>query len=165
MIRKGADTGDRRRSAAGFCWRWSDPKDGTLVDDVVIGPFRRPWNAKPDAAKLPPRVPKSNYWATDPQGIGQVGCVYTAQGFEFDYIGVIWGDDWSTGQLEADGSGRRWLHTTVKLRVRARTFHRPRQEHISCASDSRSQRLLRVFHRPRDTRVYARGMVGDGEVA
>ena len=23
----------------------------------------------------------------------QVGCVYTAQGFEFDYVGVIWGLD------------------------------------------------------------------------
>ena len=32
-------------------------------------------------------------WAYDPNGIGQVGCVYTAQGFEFDYIGVIIGKD------------------------------------------------------------------------
>ena len=28
-----------------------------------------------------------------PEGIKQVGCIYTAQGFEFDYIGVIVGDD------------------------------------------------------------------------
>ena len=32
-------------------------------------------------------------WAHDPNGINQVGCVYTAQGFEFDYIGVIFGRD------------------------------------------------------------------------
>lgn len=29
----------------------------------------------------------------DPNGINQVGCVYTAQGFEFDYVGVIFGRD------------------------------------------------------------------------
>jgi hypothetical protein len=32
-------------------------------------------------------------WATDPAGFGQVGCVYTAQGFEYDYGGVIIGPD------------------------------------------------------------------------
>jgi DUF2075 family protein len=32
-------------------------------------------------------------WAYRPEGIKQVGCIYTAQGFEFDYIGVIVGND------------------------------------------------------------------------
>ena len=32
-------------------------------------------------------------WAYKPEGIKQVGCIYTAQGFEFDYIGVIVGPD------------------------------------------------------------------------
>jgi len=32
-------------------------------------------------------------WATDPNGINQVGCVYNIQGFELDYVGVIWGKD------------------------------------------------------------------------
>ena len=35
----------------------------------------------------------SNFWASDARGIDQVGCVYTAQGFEFDYSGVIFGRD------------------------------------------------------------------------
>ena len=52
-----------------------------------------PWNAMPDAGKLAPGIPKSNFWASDPNGINQVGCVYTAQGFEFDYVGVIFGRD------------------------------------------------------------------------
>ncbi len=38
-------------------------------------------------------IPKSNLWAYDPNGINQIGCVYTAQGFEFDYAGVIFGND------------------------------------------------------------------------
>ena len=32
-------------------------------------------------------------WATDDSGMEQVGTVYTAQGFEFDYIGVIFCND------------------------------------------------------------------------
>jgi uncharacterized protein len=39
-----------------------------------------PWNAMPDAGKLAPGIPKSNFWASDLNGIKQVGCVYTAQG-------------------------------------------------------------------------------------
>jgi DUF2075 family protein len=44
-------------------------------------------------ARLPKGVPSSNLWAYEPSGIDQVGCVYTAQGFEFDYAGVIVGRD------------------------------------------------------------------------
>jgi DUF2075 family protein len=82
------------RITAGFCWDWSNPNpDGTLKDDVVIGDYRRPWNAKPEARILAPGIPKSNVWAHDPKGIDQIGCIYTAQGFEFDYAGVIFGND------------------------------------------------------------------------
>jgi DUF2075 family protein len=38
-------------------------------------------------------APGSPYWATDPNGFGQVGCVYTAQGFEYEWSGVIIGPD------------------------------------------------------------------------
>ncbi|HEY0826622.1 MAG TPA: DNA/RNA helicase domain-containing protein [Bacilli bacterium] len=82
------------RMTAGFCWGWSDQNtDGTLKEDVMIGDFTRPWNAKPDAAKLALGIPKSSLWAYDPNGLNQIGCVYTAQGFEFDYVGVIIGKD------------------------------------------------------------------------
>lgn len=40
-----------------------------------------------------PGVPPSHFWASDPRGFGQVGCIYTAQGFEYDWSGVIFGDD------------------------------------------------------------------------
>ena len=80
---------------AGFCWPWSSKKasDGGLVSDVTIGDWSRPWNAKPDAGRLAPGIPKSYLWAKEPGGIDQVGCIYTAQGFEFDYAGVIFGRD------------------------------------------------------------------------
>lgn len=82
------------RLTAGFCWPWSGPNDdGTLANDVVIGEYRRPWNAKANAGRLAKGTPKSSLWAYHPNGIGQIGCVYTAQGFEFDYVGVIFGED------------------------------------------------------------------------
>jgi SOS-response transcriptional repressor LexA len=94
MIRRRADEGLSARVAAGFCWKWSEPRpDGTLVDDVVIDDYRRPWDAKPGNWRLAPGIPSASLWATDPNGINQVGCVYNIQGFELDYIGVIWGRD------------------------------------------------------------------------
>jgi hypothetical protein len=85
-IREEADAGFSARITAGFCWPWSSPKqDGTLVDDVVIGDYRRPWNARSDAGRLAPGIPKESLWAHQSEGLEQVGCVYTAQGFEFDY--------------------------------------------------------------------------------
>ncbi len=40
-----------------------------------------------------PAGPESYYWASDERGFGQVGCIYTAQGFEYDRSGVIVGPD------------------------------------------------------------------------
>ena len=94
IIRERNDQGFKARMTAGFCWKWSKPlEDGTLVDDVRIGDYSRPWNAKPDAGHLHDSIPPSSIWAYDKRGVGQIGCVYTAQGFEFDYVGVIFGPD------------------------------------------------------------------------
>ena len=95
LIREKADQGLSARMTAGFCWPWSKKLtlEGKLEDDVVIGDFKRPWNARPEMSGLPKDIPKSNLWAYEPAGINQVGCIYTAQGFEFDYAGVIFGKD------------------------------------------------------------------------
>lgn len=95
LIRQKASEGNSARLVAGYCWPWSNQLggDGQLIKDVRIGDFERPWNARPDMTGLPPGVPKSDYWAHDPGGLEQVGCIYTAQGFEFDCVGVIWGRD------------------------------------------------------------------------
>ncbi|MFI5143865.1 MAG: DNA/RNA helicase domain-containing protein, partial [Thermoanaerobaculales bacterium] len=93
-IREKVTVGATARLAAGFCWPWSKPRpDGTLVPDVVIGAWQRPWNAPSNKGRLAKGIPKKDFWASDPAGIEQVGCIYTAQGFEFDYIGVIFGRD------------------------------------------------------------------------
>jgi hypothetical protein len=93
-VKQKVSQGHTGRLVAGFCWEWSQAKpDGTLEDDVVIGQWKRAWNARPEARHLAPGIPKAVVWAHEPGGFDQVGCVYTAQGFEFDYVGVIFGKD------------------------------------------------------------------------
>jgi hypothetical protein len=89
------DTEASARIAAGFCWKWTPPveEDGklSLAADVRIGGWCRPWNAWPNVEV--PDVPSTSFWASDPRGFDQVGCIYTAQGFEYDWAGVIMGED------------------------------------------------------------------------
>ena len=91
-LKTGIADGYSGRIAAGYCWPWSDPEpDGMLVRDVQIDGWSRPWNLKGDRSVG--GAPAAALWATDPAGFDQVGCVYTAQGFEYDYAGVIIGPD------------------------------------------------------------------------
>ena len=91
VLRDRLDAGYSARMTAGFCWRWSNPDGDRLPCDVVIGDWTRPWNAKGDRSVG--SAPPSALWATLDGGFDQVGCVYTAQGFEYDWNGVIVGPD------------------------------------------------------------------------
>ncbi|WP_264296557.1 DUF2075 domain-containing protein [Streptomyces sp. C8S0] len=91
------------RMSAGYCWRWSpEPAPvprcrwtSSSVTGPALEPARRPLGVGCAPAAL---------WATDPAGFGQVGCVYTAQGFEYDWSGVIIGPDlvWRGDRWVAD---------------------------------------------------------------
>jgi len=113
LIRGKVAEGHTARLTAGYCWPWSTDRDedGGLRKDVKIGSFQRPWNARPEMTRLPPGIPKANLWAYEPGGIDQIGCIYTAQGFEFDYVGVIWGRD-----LRYDPGTGDWVADRAHLR-------------------------------------------------
>lgn len=105
------------RMVAGFCWPWSPPKsDGTLVKDVVIDDFAMTWEGKEEQGRLAPDVPPASLWPYDPRAVDQIGSIYTIQGFEFDYVGVIIGKDlmydFDTNQWE--GHPENSSDTTVK---------------------------------------------------
>jgi len=91
---KNSEKGITARLTAGFCWDWSKElgSNGELVKDVCIGNFAMPWETH-DNIKPPVGYVKWYEWAYKPEGIKQIGCIYTAQGFEFDYVGVIVGPD------------------------------------------------------------------------
>ncbi|MFJ2647161.1 DNA/RNA helicase domain-containing protein [Streptomyces sp. NPDC087420] len=128
------------RMSAGYCWRWSpEPKPGEpLALDVVIGSWARPWNLRGDRSVS--GAPPSALWATDPAGFGQIGCVYTAQGFEYDWSGVIVGPDlvWR---------GNRWI--TDRTASKDPVFNKS-------TPDSDVDRLIRNTYKV----LLTRGMVG-----
>jgi len=135
------DAGYGARMAAGYCWPWSDPwPDGSLVSDVVIGTWSYPWNLRGDRGL--PGAPPAALWASEPDGFGQIGCVYTAKGFEYDWSGVIIGPDlvWRSSA---------W--------VSRREFNRdPDFRSRKAATDEEFDRLIRHVYKV----LLTRGMVG-----
>ena len=80
--------GFKARLLAGYAWKWTSQTQGNgnaEIKDVSIieHGFAMPWNT---------RLASSN-WAMDPRGIEQVGCIHTSQGLEFDYVGILIGND------------------------------------------------------------------------
>lgn len=86
---KEAEKPTSARLVAGFCWSWSQTRgpEGQLVKDAAIGKFAMPWETHDKITHLPKGYVKWYKWAYRRGGLKQVGCVYTAQGFEFDYVG------------------------------------------------------------------------------
>jgi DUF2075 family protein len=117
----------------------------------VVGDWQMPWNARPEAARLARGIPKADFWATDPGGLDQVGCVYTAQGFEFDYVGVIFGKD-----LRFDMERDEWVadptasHDMVVKRSRERFVELVK--HTYRVLLTRGMKGCRVFFEDPDTR-------------
>lgn len=140
LLQARRDGGFGARITAGFCWSWSDPKDGVLVPDVVIGGWSRPWNVKGDRAVG--GAPPSALWATDAGGFDQVGCIYTAQGFEYDWNGVIFGNDLVR-------RGDRW----VSRREHSKD---PALRSVASVSDTELDQLLRNVYKV----LLTRGMIG-----
>lgn len=80
--------GYKARLLAGFAWPWTGESDGNPnaeISDVEIQEheFAMPWNSRRDQYT----------WAIDNTKVNQIGCVHTSQGLEFDYVGVIIGND------------------------------------------------------------------------
>ncbi|QSY50677.1 DUF2075 domain-containing protein [Streptomyces griseocarneus] len=94
IILQEARAGASARMVAGFCWPWTKPrgKEKRLEADVRIGDWHRPWNAYSESF-CENGEPPSKIWSVHDGGLGQIGCVYTAQGLEWDWCGVIMGDD------------------------------------------------------------------------
>lgn len=100
------------RLVANWCWHWTSNKDkkkglpvlqknGDLIYDVTFDydkngvrhTFSMPWEtqkgpkAKNDFAYK--YAKDADHWLISNEGINQIGCIHSAQGWETDYVGVI----------------------------------------------------------------------------
>lgn len=96
-IMKKNQEGFSARLTAGFAWNWSKVQHAE-VDDVTMPEyqFSMPWNERANR----------ELFAIKDDSVSQVGCIHTVQGLEFDYIGVIIGNDLrydpETGKIYGD---------------------------------------------------------------
>jgi len=101
-----------------------------------------PWTTKAESARRGPGIPKSDFWTSAKEGIDQVGCVYTAQGLEFDYVGVIDGPDLVHRPMDGGWVGHR--HEVPRPHRQSwrqrRRVHRLRQEQHEGLTVPRSKR-------------------------
>ena len=99
---------NKSRMVAGYCWNWiSEGKNNTDIHDIVIPEynFEMSWN-----------LGNSQTWAIDPMSVNEIGCIHTCQGLEFDYVGVIIGDDirYENGQIVTDYTKRAKTDQSLK---------------------------------------------------
>jgi uncharacterized protein len=99
---------NKSRIVAGYCWNW-DKVGQTNPDyfDIVIPEFdfKMSWNLGNTAT-----------WAIDENSVREAGCIHTCQGLEFDYVGVIIGDDlrYEKGSVVTDYTKRAKTDTSLK---------------------------------------------------
>lgn len=73
---------NKSRMVAGYCYDWNVKHGRGEYDIELSGGFKAKWNLEND-----------KIWAINPNSFEQVGCIHTAQGLEFEYVGVLIGRD------------------------------------------------------------------------
>lgn len=97
---------NKARILAGYFWNW--PKAGrsdTNTHEIKIGDFEISWN-----------LDGGESFAISPTSINEAGCIHTTQGLEFEYVGVIIGDDlrYEDGALVTDFKKRAKTDQSIK---------------------------------------------------
>ncbi len=106
ILQKNEESNNRARLVAGYCWDWiSDSKSDSQVHDIKIGDFEISWNLQ-----------KSKTYAIDEDSVYEAGCIHTVQGLEFDYVGVIIGEDmrYEDGKIVTDYTKRAKTDNSIK---------------------------------------------------
>ena len=73
---------NKSRMVAGYCYDWNVKHGRGDYDIMLPDGFKAKWNLE-----------KDKIWAINPNSFEEVGCIHTAQGLEFDYVGVLIGKD------------------------------------------------------------------------
>ena len=99
-------TTNRARILAGYCWDWNKAEaNNTEYHDIKIGDFEMSWN-----------LSSGEPFAVSETSINEIGCIHTSQGLEFDYVGVIVGDDirFENGEVITDFTKRAKTDQSLK---------------------------------------------------
>ncbi len=97
---------NKARILAGYCWNWlKEGFNDTNVHDIKIGDFEISWNLK-----------NTSTFAIDEDSVNEAGCIHTSQGLEFDYVGVIIGEDmrFEDGKIVTDFTKRAKTDQSLK---------------------------------------------------
>lgn len=73
---------NKSRMVAGYCYDWNVKNKRADYDIYLENGFKAKWNLAGD-----------KIWAINPNSFEEIGCIHTAQGLEFDYVGVFIGND------------------------------------------------------------------------
>ena len=73
---------NKSRMVAGYCWDWNSRKNSHQKDIVIGDDFAYKWNLSND-----------DTWSISKGSVYLIGCIHTCQGLEFEYVGVIIGED------------------------------------------------------------------------
>ena len=97
---------NRARMVAGYCWNWEKTQaNNTDYHDIIIGDFEMSWNLR-----------NGEPFAISETSVNEIGCIHTSQGLEFDYVGVIIGDDlrFENGKVITDFTKRARTDQSLK---------------------------------------------------
>lgn len=83
-LREKNNINNKSRLLAGYCYEWVTQRNplGDEYDIILEDNFKAKWN-----------FGNTTTWAIDEESFDQIGCIHTSQGLEFDYVGVIIGND------------------------------------------------------------------------
>lgn len=105
IVEKNKNT-NKARMLAGYCWDWpKGTRDDSNYHDIQIGDFGISWNLQDNKS-----------FALNENSINEAGCIHTTQGLEFDYVGVIIGDDlrYENGHIVTDFTKRASTDQSIK---------------------------------------------------
>jgi DUF2075 family protein len=97
---------NRARILAGYCWNWPKATRGdSNYHDIKIGDFEISWN-----------LDGGDAFAINEDSVHEAGCIHTSQGLEFDYVGVIIGNDmrYEDGRVITDFNKRASTDSSLK---------------------------------------------------
>ena len=130
----------RSRMLAGYCWDWiRDGKNNSKVHDIKIGDFEMSLNLG------------NSIFALDETSIDEIGCIHTSQGLEFDYVGLIIGDDmrYEDHHIVTDASKRAKTDQSMKGIKKL-----DKQDH--CKAEEKADEIIKNTYRT----LMTRGMKG-----